>query len=64
MTRTFEAGSICVWCGEDTALDVVRTPVLVDFDSSFLSAEVDAKFFDLINGYGCSTCLQEIADPS
>jgi len=61
--RRFEADSACVWCGTDTTQDAGRAPAQIDFTSSFLSVEMDAKFFDQISGYGCSTCLRETEYP-
>lgn len=59
--RTFDSGSLCVWCAEDTSFGsgkfVNRIPAFTDIENSiFNRAKTLTDLFDYVDGYGCEQC--------
>jgi hypothetical protein len=61
MSSTYEAGDLCVYCGNDTGWGsgrfVNRIPADVDSESSFLPDE-DKASFRSVDGYACAECME------
>lgn len=60
-TKTFDAGSLCVWCAHDTSAGsgkfVNRIPVFTDIESTpFNLAKTLRDMYDHVDGYGCEEC--------
>lgn len=59
--RTFDSGSLCVWCANDTSVGsgrfVNRIPAFTDIESSvFVKSKTLRDIFDYVDGYGCEEC--------
>lgn len=59
--REFDAGSLCVWCANDTSQGsgrfVNRIPATTDIENSaFNKAKTLRDLFDYVKGYGCEEC--------
>lgn len=59
--KVFDAGSLCVWCANDTSPGsgkfVNRIPADTDIENSiFNRAKTLRDMYDFVNGYGCEEC--------
>jgi hypothetical protein len=59
--KTFDAGSLCVWCANDTSAGsgkfVNRIPVHADLESSIFNlAKTLRDMYEYVDGYGCEEC--------
>lgn len=59
--REFDAGTLCVWCANDTSPGsgrfVNRIPATTDMENSVFSrAKTLRDMYDYVKGYGCEEC--------